>query len=151
MKTRKAVISDIKEIQKLVNEFARRELMIPRAMNELYENIRDFVVAEEEGGIMGVCALHVLWEDLAEVRSLAVRKEYQKLGIGKQMVKKCLSEAKALGVKKVFALTYQPLFFKKLGFRDTDKSTLPQKIWGDCVRCPKFPECDEHALIINLE
>lgn len=150
MKTRKAVISDIKEIQKLVNEFARRELMIPRAINELYENVRDFVVTEEEGAIKGVCALHVLWEDLAEVRSLAVKKEYQMLGIGRQMVKRCLNEAKALGVKRVFALTYQPLFFKKLGFIDTDKASLPQKIWGDCVRCPKFPECDEHALIIHL-
>ena len=150
MKTRKAVISDIKEIQKLVNEFARKELMIPRAINELYENVRDFVVAEEDGTIKGACALHVLWEDLAEVRSLAVRKEHHRMGIGKQLVKRCLSEAKVLGVKRVFALTYQPLFFKKLGFTDTDKASLPQKIWGDCVRCPKFPECDEHALIIHL-
>ena len=150
MKTRKAVISDIKEIQKLVNEFARKELMIPRAINELYENVRDFVVAEEDGTIKGACALHVLWEDLAEVRSLAVRKEYHRLGIGKQLVKRCLSEAKALGVKRVFALTYQPLFFKKMGFTDTDKASLPQKIWGDCLRCHKFPECDEHAVIINL-
>lgn len=150
LKTRKAVISDIKEVQKLVNEFARKELMIPRAINELYENVRDFVVAEEDGNIKGVCALHVLWEDLAEVRSLAVRKEHHRLGIGKQLVKRCLSEAKALGVKRVFVLTYQPLFFKKLGFTDTDKASLPQKIWGDCVRCPKFPECDEHALIIHL-
>ena len=150
MKTRKAVISDIKEIQKLVNEFARKELMIPRAINELYENVRDFVVAEENGTIKGVCALHVLWEDLAEVRSLAVIKEYQMLGIGKQLVKRCLNEAKVLGVKRVFALTYQPLFFKKLGFTDTDKASLPQKIWGDCLRCHKFPECDEHAVIINL-
>jgi amino-acid N-acetyltransferase len=150
LKTRKAVIADTKEIQKLINEFARKEQMIPRAINELYENIRDFVIAEEKGTITGVCALHVLWEDLAEVRSLAVRKEYQMLGIGRQMVKRCLREAKALGVRRVFVLTYQPLFFKKLGFVDTDKASLPQKIWGDCIRCPKFPECDEHALIINL-
>lgn len=150
MKTRKAVVSDIKEIQKLINEFARKEQMIPRGINELYENIRDFVVAEENGAIKGVCALHVLWEDLAEVRSLAVRKECQMLGIGKLMIKRCLKEAKALGIKRVFALTYQPLFFKKLGFTDTDKASLPQKIWGDCVRCPKFPECDEQALIINM-
>jgi amino-acid N-acetyltransferase len=151
LKIRKAVIADVKEIQRLINEFARKEQMIPRAINELYENIRDFVVAEEDGTIKGVCALHVLWEDLAEVRSLAVRKEYQMLGIGKQMVKRCMSDAKALGIKRVFVLTYQPLFFKKLGFVDTDKSSLPQKIWGDCVRCPKFPECDEHALITNLK
>ena len=147
MRIRKARIADTKEIQKLVNEFARREEMIPRSINELYENIRDFVVSEEKGKIYGVCALHVLWEDLAEIRSLAVKKESQRMGIGKKMVKRCIDEAKALGIKRVFALTYQPLFFRKLGFADIDKANLPQKIWGDCIRCPKFPECDEFALI----
>ncbi len=147
MRIRKARIADTKEIQKLVNEFARREEMIPRSINELYENIRDFVVSEEKGKIYGVCALHVLWEDLAEIRSLAVKKESQRMGIVKKMVKRCIDEAKALGIKRVFALTYQPLFFKKMGFKDIDKADLPQKIWGDCVRCPKFPECDEFALI----
>ena len=150
MKIRKAHISDIREIQKLVNEFARREQMIPRSLNELYENLRDFVVAEEKKIIVGVSALHVLWDDLAEVRSLAVKKELHKKGIGSKMVESCLTEAKELGVKRVFVLTYQPDFFKKLGFRDTDKAELPQKIWGDCIRCPKFPECDEHALIRNV-
>lgn len=150
MKIRKAKISDIKEIQRLINEFARKEEMIPRSVNELYENIRDFSLVEENGAIHGVCALHVLWEDLAEVRSLAVKKEYQKMGIGKKLVRRCLAEAKVLGLKRVFALTYQPSFFKKLGFTDIDKAGLPQKIWGDCIRCPKFPECDEHALIIDL-
>ena len=150
MKIRKAHISDIKEIQKLVNEFARKEQMIPRSMNELYENVRDFVVAEEKDAIVGACALHVLWDDLAEVRSLAVRKEFQKKGIGRKMVRSCIKEAKDLGIKRVFVLTYQPEFFKKLNFKDTDKASLPQKIWGDCIRCPKFPECDEHALIRNV-
>lgn len=150
MKIRKAKIADTREIQKLINEFARREEMIPRSINELYENIRDFFVCEEEGRIEGVCALHVLWEDLAEVRSLAVRKEHQRKGIGRSLVKKCLTEAKSLGVKRVFVLTYQPDFFKKLGFGDIDKASLPQKIWGDCIRCPKFPECDEHALIVGI-
>ena len=147
MRIRKARIADTKEIQKLVNEFARREEMIPRSINELYENIRDFVVSEEKGKIYGVCALHILWEDLAEIRSLAVKKESQRMGIGKKMVKRCIDEAKAIGIKRVFALTYQPLFFRKLGFADIDKANLPQKIWGDCIRCPKFPECDEFALI----
>lgn len=147
MRIRKARIADTKEIQKLVNEFARREEMIPRSINELYENIRDFVVSEEKGKIYGVCALHILWEDLAEIRSLAVKKESQRMGIGKKMVKRCIDEATALGIKRVFALTYQPLFFRKLGFADIDKANLPQKIWGDCIRCPKFPECDEFALI----
>jgi len=150
LKIRKAHISDIKEIQKLVNEFARKEQMIPRSMNELYENVRDFVVAEEKDGIVGACALHVLWDDLAEVRSLAVKKEFQKKGIGRKMVRSCIKEAKGLGIKRVFVLTYQPEFFKQMNFKDTDKASLPQKIWGDCIRCPKFPECDEIALIRNV-
>ena len=150
MKIHKAHISDIKEIQKLVNEFARKEQMIPRSLNELYENLRDFVVAEEKKKIIGVCALHILWDDLAEVRSLAVKKEFHKMGIGKKMVEYCLKESKELGIKRVFVLTYQADFFKNLGFKDTDKAELPQKIWGDCIRCPKFPECDENALIRNL-
>lgn len=150
MKIRKAHIRDIKEIQKLVNEFARKEQMIPRSVNELYENVRDFVVAEEKKIIVGVCALHVLWEDLAEVRSLAVKKEFQKKGIGKKMVLQCLKDAANLGITRVFVLTYQSEFFKNISFRETDKAALPQKIWGDCVRCPKFPECDETALIRNV-
>jgi amino-acid N-acetyltransferase len=150
LKIRKANIGDLKEVQKLINDYARREEMIPRSLNELYENIRDIIVSEDNGRICGTCSLHILWEDLAEVRSLAVRKECQNRGIGRQLVRNCMREAKALGVRRVFALTYQPLFFKKLGFEDIDKATLPQKIWGDCVRCPKFPECNEHALIRNV-
>lgn len=150
MKIRRAKIRDLKEVQKLINEFARREEMIPRSINELYENVRDFFVSEENGKINGVCALHVLWEDLAEVRSLAVKKEFQRTGIGRKLVRRCVADAKALGIKRVFVLTYQPVFFGKLGFGEIDKSGLPQKIWGDCIRCPKFPECDEHALILNI-
>ncbi len=151
MKIRKAKISDIKAIHKIVNEFARKGEMLPRSLNELYENVRDFYLAEEGEEITGVCALHVLWEDLAEIRSLAVKKEYQKQGIGKKLVKKCLKETEQLGVKRVFVLTYIPDFFKKVGFKEIDKSKLPQKIWGDCIRCPKFPECDETALIYEVK
>jgi amino-acid N-acetyltransferase len=150
LKIKKAAITDVKDIQKMVNEFARREEMIPRSINELYENLRDFFVAEDDNGITGVCALHVLWDDLAEIRSLAVHKESQGAGIGSRLVKHCLADAKKLGISRVFALTYRPTFFRQLGFTDIDKASLPQKIWGDCIRCPKFPECDEHALIINL-
>lgn len=150
MKIRKATITDVKDIQKLVNEFARKEEMIPRSINELYENLRDFFVAEDDNGITGVCALHVLWDDLAEIRSLAVHKERQGAGMGSGLVKRCLADAKKLGISRVFALTYRPTFFRQLGFTEIDKASLPQKIWGDCIRCPKFPECDEHALIINL-
>ncbi len=148
---RKAKIADLKAVHSLINDFARKEMMIGRSINELYENVRDMVVYEDGRGIAGVCALHILWEDLAEVRSLAVKNEYQNRGIGRKLVKRCLAEAKSLGIRRVFALTYHPDFFRKLGFREVDKSSLPQKIWGDCIRCPKFPECDEHALIAHIE
>jgi amino-acid N-acetyltransferase len=151
LKIRKAKISDIKTIHKLINDFSKKGQMLPRSLNELYENIRDFFVAEEDRKILGVCALHILWEDLAEIRSLIVQKEYRKKGNGTLLVKKCLSEAKQFGVKKVFVLTYIPEFFKKVGFKEIEKSQLPQKIWGDCIRCPKFPECDEIALIYNFK
>jgi amino-acid N-acetyltransferase len=150
LKTRKAKISDLKQVQKLINDFAKREQMIPRSLNELYETVRDFFVCEADGKICGVCALHIMWEDLAEIRSLAVDGKYQKKGLGRNLVRQCLKEARALGMNKVFALTYRPEFFKKLGFAGVDKASLPQKIWGDCLRCHKFPECDEHAVIINL-
>jgi len=149
-KIKKAKISHIKQIHKFINEFAKKETMLARSLNELYEGIRDFVIYEEDGVIKGVCAIRILWEDLAEIRSLAVKEEFQKSGIGRALVQKCLKDAKTLGIQKVFALTYQPDFFKKLGFKDIDKSKLPQKIWGDCLKCPKFPECDEHAVIIYL-
>jgi amino-acid N-acetyltransferase len=150
LKIRKAKIADLKQIHKLIKDFARKELMLPRSLNELYETLRDFVIYEDNGNICGVCALHIMWEDLAEIRSLAVDNKYQKRGIGRNLVKHCLKEAKMLGVKRVFALTYHTEFFKKMGFEDIDKASLPQKIWGDCLRCPKFPECDEYAVIINL-
>ena len=150
MKIRKAKISDLRQVHKLVNYFAKKDEMIPRSLNELYETLRDFVICEDNVKVCGVCALHIMWEDLAEIRSLAVAEKYQKRGIGKNLIKQCLKEAKTLGIKKIFALTYHPEFFKKLGFVDIDKSSLPQKIWGDCLRCHKFPECDEHAVIFNL-
>jgi amino-acid N-acetyltransferase len=150
LKIRKAKISDLKQVHRLINDFAKREQMIPRSLNELYETLRDFLICEADGNVCGVCALHIMWEDLAEIRSLAVEKRFQKHGIGKNLVKHCIKEAKTLGIKRIFALTYHPEFFKKLGFCDTDKATLPQKIWGDCLRCHRFPECDENAVIIHL-
>lgn len=151
MKIRKAIIPDIKAIHKLINEFAKKGQMLPRSLNELYENIRDFFIAENNNEILGICALHILWEDLAEIRSLAVKREFQNKGIGQKLVKSCLKEAKKFGVKQVFVLTYIPDFFKKAGFTEIDKSKLPQKIWGDCIRCHKFPECDEIALIYKFK
>ncbi len=151
MPVRKARIADIRIVHRLINDFAKKGEMIPRSLNDLYENIRDIIVFEEDGEIRGVCALHILWEDLAEIRSLAVKKEAQRLGIGGSLVKTCLREAKNLGIERVFALTYHPDFFKRFGFVEIDKTRLPQKIWGECLRCPKFPECDETAVIKELK
>jgi len=151
MSIRKAKLVDIKTIQMLINDFAKREQMLPRSLNELYESVRDFIVYELDGEIIGVCALRIMWDDLGEIRSLAVRPQDQRKGIGRQLVRRCLKEAREIGLKRVFALTYQPLFFKKLGFKDIDKAKLPQKIWSDCIKCHKFPECDEHAVIVSLK
>jgi amino-acid N-acetyltransferase len=152
MTVRKAKISDVKSIHRLINDSAKRHQMIPRSLNDLYENLRDFFIFEEKGGrIAGTCALHVLWEDLAEIKSLAVKKEHQGQGIGKSLVRKAIREAKSLGVKRVFVLTYVPEYFKTFGFFDIDKSKLPHKIWGECIRCPQFPECNELAVILTLK
>lgn len=147
---RKAKISDVKEIQSLVNHYADSGQMLPRTLNELYEDLRDFHVFEENGSLIGVCALHVSWDGLAEIRSLAVRKDRIKSGIGTALVRQCLAEAAQLQADRVFVLTYQDGFFKKLGFTAVDKKELPHKIWTDCLNCVKFPDCDESALIIRV-
>jgi amino-acid N-acetyltransferase len=147
---RKARLSDIKEMQRLINFFADRGEMLPCSLSELYERVRDFFVSEEDGEIAGTCALHPCWEDLGEIRSLAVKEPYARQGIGTHLVKACLEEAASLGIKRVFALTYKPDFFLRFGFQTTDKSKLPQKVWSDCIKCVKFPECDEIAMILNL-
>lgn len=147
---RKATLADVKAMQSLINQYADSGQMLPRALNELYEQLRDFHVYEEDGSLVGVCALHVSWDGLAEIRSLAVRKERMKRGIGAELVRHCLAEAAELQVKRVFALTYQDGFFRRLGFADVDKKELPHKIWTDCLNCVKFPNCDETALIITL-
>lgn len=147
MPVRKALVPEIKQVHLLINEFARHYEMLPRSLSDLYSHARDIFVFEKNNEILGVCALHVLWEDLAEIRSLAVKEKYQGKGIGEALVKRCVSEAEKLGVPKVFALTYVPEFFKKLGFDEVRRSRLPKRIWGDCINCHKFPDCDEHAMI----
>lgn len=147
---RRARIGDAKDIHKLVNSFAARNAMLPRALSTIYENIRDFYVAEEDGRVVGCCALHVMWGDLGEVKSLAVEESTQGKGYGRLLVEACLQDARDLGLPKVFALTYVPGFFQKLGFVPVDKSTLPHKIWSECINCPKFPDCEEEAVTIKL-
>ncbi|MEE9615357.1 MAG: N-acetyltransferase [Thermodesulfobacteriota bacterium] len=147
---RKAKLEDVKAVYELVEAFARKGEMLHRSIVEVYENIRDFFVYEEDGSVVGACALHICWEEMGEVRSLVVGKEAGGKGIGRALVTACLDEARTLGLKKIFALTYAPAFFEKLKFRSIDKDVLPQKIWGDCVKCVKFPNCDENAVIIEL-
>jgi amino-acid N-acetyltransferase len=147
---RKAKIKDIKHIQELIAFFAKRDEMLPRSLNELYENIRDFWVYEEKGKLSACAALHVSWDDLAEVKSLAVAKNKQKKGVGRDLVTACLAEAKVMGAKKVFVLTYKPDFFKKLGFKKIKHACLPHKIWAECINCCKFPNCQETALLKSL-
>ena len=144
---RKARAEDVPAIQKLVAYFAARGDLLPRTLNELYQHLRDFFVYELHGEVVGIAALSLYWEDLAEVRSLAVQEGQGGKGLGAALVHACLDEAARLGIRRVFALTYRPGFFEKLGFREIDKRELPQKIWKDCIRCAKFACCDEVALI----
>lgn len=147
---RKATIADIKQIQLLINSFSKDDLMLPRSLNELYENIRDFWVWEENKKIIGCAALHIAWEDLAEIKSLAVHRDWQGRGIGKDLVSICIREAKDLGAKKVFVLTYHLKYFQKMGFKRVKHENLPHKVWAECINCPKFPNCQEIALLKTI-
>ena len=150
---RKAVIQDIKPIHRLLGYYADQGLLLPRALSELYDHLRDFfVIADKSQGdsLVAVCALGICWEDLAEIRSLAVAENRQGNRFGTQLVEAGLKEAKSLGLKRVFALTYIPGFFSRFGFKEVEKSVLPHKIWADCLKCPKFPDCDERAVLIEL-
>lgn len=147
---RKAKLSDVKDIYKLIETFANKGEMLHRPLNDIYENLRDFYVYEENAVVLGACALHISWEDIGEIRSLAVSEDAGGKGVGTVLVNACLDEARALGIPKIFALTYKPGFFEKVGFKPTSKTALPHKIWGECVRCFKFPDCDENAMVIEL-
>ena len=148
---RKARMADVKGIHSLIAEYAKKGDMLPRSLADIYENLRDyFVFLGNDGELVGSAAIHIMWEDLAEVRSLAVREGEMRRGIGTQLVESCISEAIVLGIARVFALTYKPEFFEKLGFHVVDKSELPQKIWTDCLKCSKFPDCDEVALVADF-
>ena len=145
---RTARMEDVKQIHTLINDFAGEGLLLNRSISSLYDKLRDFhVFTDEDNTLIGVCALQITWENLAEVRSLAVRAESQGRGIGSQLVRSCLAEAEKFGIERGFTLTYQPGFFRKLGFKDIDKKELPDKIWSDCIHCHKFPDCDEDALM----
>ncbi|MCI5222623.1 MAG: N-acetyltransferase [Candidatus Electrothrix sp. AR4] len=142
---RPARMGDVKAIHNLLQQFAEKGLLLGRSISSLYDQLRDFVVYDVDG-IQGVCALHICWDNLAEIRSLAVAEQNHGKGIGGQLVQSCLDEAWSLEIGRVFVLTYQADFFRKLEFTDIEKNDLPHKIWSDCLQCPKFPDCDEEAL-----
>ena len=147
----KASISDVAQMHELINYFADKGEMLARPLSEIYENIRDYFVVRQGEQVIACAALHVMWSDLAEVKSVAVAEGSQRHGIGDRLVVACLDEAKKLGIPTVFCLTYKPAFFERHGFSQLDKMELPHKVWGECYRCPKFPNCDEVALICHLE
>jgi amino-acid N-acetyltransferase len=145
---RPARVGDVPEIYELIRTFAERKLMIRRSMGELYESIREFLVAvDSENRLLGCAALHVFWEDLAELKCLAVAEEAQGHGVGRALVDACWKSARELELASVFALTYSVGFFERCGYHQIDKAELPHKIWNECVRCPLFPSCQEVALI----
>ncbi len=151
---RNARMGDVKKIYELLQYFADMDLLLGRSLSSLYDQLKDFSVYVEkveddpdQEKLVGVCALHICWDNLAEIRSLAVIDGFQDKGVGRQLVDRALLEADSYGITKVFTLTYQPDFFKKLGFKDIDKAELPHKVWSDCIQCSKFPDCNEEALV----
>jgi len=160
----KAQIRDVEEILELVNGFAASNLMLPRGPQYLFENIRDFVIASdrnvpvysmmgtrEELHLIVACgSLHVLWEDIAEIRALAIHPDYQHLGLGSKLVAFMKEEAKKLGIKRLFTFTLTEDFFQTLGFRRQNRKELPPKVWGECTRCPKYFKCDEIGMVLDL-
>lgn len=148
---RYADINDAILIQKLVNNYANAGQMLHISLNEVYEKIFEFALyIDDDNKILGICALHPTWGDLAEIRSLAVEEKLKGMGIGRSLVMFCLERARKMGFQKVFSLTYQAGFFEKCGFVKTDIDNLPKKIWTDCLKCPKYPNCDETAVEIVL-
>ena len=147
---RKPTFKDVEAIHKLVNDYADKGQMLARSRNVLYETLRDMVIAEEGGRVVGVGGLHLVWDELAEVRALAVAPELAGRGVGSTLVAKLTEEARELGVRTLFTLTYQDGFFAKQGFNVIEKEKLPHKVWKECINCPKFPNCDEIAMMKEL-
>ncbi|MGI1659892.1 MAG: N-acetyltransferase [Desulfitobacterium sp.] len=150
MNVRRAILSDVEAMMTLINHFADQGLMLPRSRNSFYECLREFLVVEDQGRIVATGALHIIWDDLSEIRALAVMEEYQGKGLGSSLVKALLEDAQTIGCPKVFTLTYQPGFFERCGFTMIEKEDMPHKVWKDCIHCVKFPNCDENAMILNL-
>lgn len=151
MEIRNAKISDVKAIYRLINYYAEHDKMLFRSMADIYENLQLFTVAEVDGSVVGCCLLQVVWSDLAEIKSLAVDNAMLGKGVGRALVEGVLEKARGLGLPRVFALTLTADFFKKMGFRVAEKDLLPMKVWSDCAKCPKQQNCDETAVLIDLQ
>jgi amino-acid N-acetyltransferase len=150
IKVDRARVGDANSMHQMISHFADKGEMLPRALSEIYEDIRDYFVVRKRGRVIACAALHVTWVDLAEIRSLAVDEQAQNQRVGSALIQACLEEAKELGIPRVFCLVRKPAFFEKQGFQLIDKTELPHKVWAECYRCPKFPDCDEVALIRHL-
>ena len=147
----KVRIQDVPQIHRLINHFADKGEMLGRPLSEIYENLRDYFVIRQDERVVACAALHVSWADLAEIKSVAVAEDKQRQGFGARLVEACLKEARELGIVTIFCLTYRPTFFEKFGLSQVDRMELPRKVWTECYRCPKFPDCDEVALTCQLE
>ncbi len=148
---RRAKTKDVPQIVQLINHYAEKGEMLSRSQSQVYNALRDYVVIEEDGQVVGCGALHVVWNDIAEIRSLAIAPDRIGQGLGRSIVEYLLEDARAMELPRVFTLTYKPGFFAKLKFEPVDKKDLPHKVWKDCLNCPKFPDCDEVALIRSTE
>lgn len=152
MKIRKAKNSDVRAMHKLLQNFAESKELLPRSLDEIYDHLQQFYVAEDKNQVVGTCALAVQWDNLAEIKALAVAREYQGRGLGKKLVNACLKEARQLGLTRIFALTMKDGFFKRMGFQHVVKNNLPHKVWTECVHCPYFPdECVEIAMVKEMD
>ncbi len=151
MFARKARMTDIRPIHDLLMTCSADGLLLPRSFSQLYGHLRDFYVVEnDEGRLVGCAALSIVWDSMAEIRSLAVSHEIRRRGCGRLLVDACIAESRELAIHRLFALTYQVPFFQAMGFEIVEKDILPQKVWMDCIHCPKFPDCDETAVLMNL-
>lgn len=149
IEVRKAVLADVEQVFELVNHYANEGLMLPRTKDSLVLNLQSIFVAEEDGEILGIASLAILGHDLAEIRSLGVKENAKGRGIGKMLVERVVEETALIGIPKLISLTYQVVFFEKCGFEVIQKTEMPQKVWTDCIHCPKFPSCDEIAMAIK--
>jgi amino-acid N-acetyltransferase len=150
---RKARLTDVNDMFRIINHYAETQLMLPKTQLQLYENLRDYSVVMEAlapNRILGCGALHIYWENLAEIRALAVAPGMNRMGVGTSLVEKLLDEARELGIEQVFVFTYEPKFFSRFGFIQVEHRTMPLKVYNECFNCPKFNKCDELAMVLHL-